>query len=1776
MNEIYMVDGKSYEVSPNNIQKFLLDFPNASKKGKEQDSTVDPTMSQSDTGSQSESGSSESQDNNVNWFDQTWFGRGYAAASTTGEATDLFMEGSDVNMKTIQEFIKAKEGEARAHVPSKAMNRFQKKYQEEGSGWTAFFRGVRDEPGLLSELFVQSLGTQIGTFFDSDKARIATVAGGAAGAGATAYLGYGAIAGGAAGAMGGLATSMETALTFGELIETELAKDELEFTDVNIKALLESSKGQSIRNKAIGRGLTIGAIEALTGGVAGRVTTGVLKGAKTAGKIVSKTRQVAAAGAGIVVEGVGGGVGEVGGRLAAGQEMDAAEIGFEAITGTTTAPLNVGGALLRYKKPVYKLNGKVVEYKDMKDFVETADDIDVAKANIVMENDLTGLDAVAYKKQTDAITDSQVDVLVTDKKDRSRLVQLEYERRKAEFNAKKKGIDQVPGAEEKLAEVQAEIDGIIGKYDGAIDKSLTEGAAEVRKAQRENNLQSTIDFLQNNKKYAGKDVIIAADSAAAQVAHDKAVEEYNLKNPDNKLGATDVTGADGFIVGDVIVINKDIAGQTGQINVGAHELLHGIVAKHMKGLTTEERISLISDFTNTITKDQKNYIQTEIERRIAAGEDLDINTTEEWLTVFSDGITKGDIKFDEGVFDKLKNFIQEIARKVGYFKEFENGRQVYNFMKDYQKSVKAGGEISTRAQRLAGGGTTATSTSKSMSTPLEAINQLIPKNIKTKKEYDAFVQDRRAFPAVFMATMGDGVISNYVKSKSIGGEYQGAIESVQNRLTNFDPEATRADGTTVGPEGFGEFIFANTRFGKLDSKKKLFEAGEKAKREESIDSAEARQIEDKPTTKRSEPRGQKARILKSLADVNLDNKEIISSTARAEINALIEQNPKNLEAQITSIIDKEITKAVKAQMGKISNVQGEVVISEEYKAFIALNYENIVQSLDVDTIKNNYKTLFELTEIGKEDRRTRKSDKPSLKKDSNYRKAIFKIETNKAKFTKFFTEGGYTTLLARQKGLANQIAKGIVEDTINNEIIDNSSDLNAVTKAELRDFGKSLDKQKNEVVGNYADQIKFSKSRIEDAGTIEQLVKKLGSDKVFDLNTGKLLTKWNEKLNLPDDTTAAEFIYGLVKDNKIIDPRGVSYIQKMYKKLFDAGKRGEAYEASIIDMVIALEKEIGIDQIEAVLREPTEADGKPDAIIRLYNSVFNVEVKMANAQYSSVTFALDKNGKFIIKKDYTFADKILKELGGGVKAGVELAKARLKLEGFTWTDLSILPDEMYYILKYERVTIDGKEQSYLNAMSHEIDVDLDVVSEIYNKKNKYPVNYIQMMGRGLFYMGGYNSATNVLGTTELKGKATIRLRIGSNSQYKTVNGVRSKTGNKTLAWRAIPGIPNATLETLKSNRSIGNVAEAMELINSPEVQALKMSKSVKNAQTLGSAINFSRSTNNPAKGITVLDFDDTLATTKSGVRANIPNTDGLPKPGRKVIFLAGGAGSGKGNVISKLGLESQGFKVVNSDISLEWLKKNSGLPENMNDFTEKQRSTLGSLQHQARGIARRKMMKYQGEGGGVVVDGTGGSIKSMQDLVNQFKADGYDVSMVFTETSLDVALERNAARKERSLLDKIVEKNHEAVQGNKDGFKEMFGDRFMEVNTDNLSQKDAMPSKLINKMNDFVSGYENRRLDAEEFARDGASILEQGGTFDFSEFNEVVEGQTAPLFEKAMKLQGKFGNKDMFVLTARPAESADAIHAFLTANGLNIPLKNITGLANSTAEAKALWMVEKS
>jgi hypothetical protein len=102
------------------------------------------------------------------------------------------------------------------------------------------------------------------------------------------------------------------------------------------------------------------------------------------------------------------------------------------------------------------------------------------------------------------------------------------------------------------------------------------------------------------------------------------------------------------------------------------------------------------------------------------------------------------------------------------------------------------------------------------------------------------------------------------------------------------------------------------------------------------------------------------------------------------------------------------------------------------------------------------------------------------------------------------------------------------------------------------------------------------------------------------------------------------------------------------------------------------------------------------------------------------------------------------------------------------------------------------------------------------------------------------------------------------------------------------------------------------------------------------------------------------------------------------------------------------------------------------------------------------------------------------------------------------------------------------------------------------------------------------KINATEFALQSADLEAAGATFDFSEFNKVIDGKKGPLFELALRRQDKFTSKDIYILTARPQEAAYAIHAFLKGIGLEIPIDNITGLENGTPKAKADWIIDKA
>lgn len=115
-------------------------------------------------------------------------------------------------------------------------------------------------------------------------------------------------------------------------------------------------------------------------------------------------------------------------------------------------------------------------------------------------------------------------------------------------------------------------------------------------------------------------------------------------------------------------------------------------------------------------------------------------------------------------------------------------------------------------------------------------------------------------------------------------------------------------------------------------------------------------------------------------------------------------------------------------------------------------------------------------------------------------------------------------------------------------------------------------------------------------------------------------------------------------------------------------------------------------------------------------------------------------------------------------------------------------------------------------------------------------------------------------------------------------------------------------------------------------------------------------------------------------------------------------------------------------------------------------------------------------------------------------------------------------------------------------------------------------SNVLYTLPDGTSG----SLDATQFAEQYNELQEAGATFDYSEFSKVKDGSKGPLAVLAKRFTEAKGDRDVFVLTARPANSAKAIQEFLRSTlGISIPLQNITGLANGNPSAKAFWIAEK-
>ena len=164
-------------------------------------------------------------------------------------------------------------------------------------------------------------------------------------------------------------------------------------------------------------------------------------------------------------------------------------------------------------------------------------------------------------------------------------------------------------------------------------------------------------------------------------------------------------------------------------------------------------------------------------------------------------------------------------------------------------------------------------------------------------------------------------------------------------------------------------------------------------------------------------------------------------------------------------------------------------------------------------------------------------------------------------------------------------------------------------------------------------------------------------------------------------------------------------------------------------------------------------------------------------------------------------------------------------------------------------------------------------------------------------------------------------------------------------------------------------------------------------------------------------------------------SEGLYDPGIfKAFFLAGGPGSGKTFVTSSA-FAGSGLKVVNSDVAFERGLKKANLSLSMPDEETYFRNIIRS---RAKALTISQLDKYVDGRLGLVIDSTGRDYDMIARHHNMLQQMGYDCYMVFVNTSLEVALARNA-RRERNIPEYITTNSWNGVQSNMGKFQRLFG-----------------------------------------------------------------------------------------------------------------------------------------
>jgi len=207
--------------------------------------------------------------------------------------------------------------------------------------------------------------------------------------------------------------------------------------------------------------------------------------------------------------------------------------------------------------------------------------------------------------------------------------------------------------------------------------------------------------------------------------------------------------------------------------------------------------------------------------------------------------------------------------------------------------------------------------------------------------------------------------------------------------------------------------------------------------------------------------------------------------------------------------------------------------------------------------------------------------------------------------------------------------------------------------------------------------------------------------------------------------------------------------------------------------------------------------------------------------------------------------------------------------------------------------------------------------------------------------------------------------------------------------------------------------------------------------------------------------------------------EGVNDPGiLKAVFLAGGPGSGKTYVAKglfgipdRVNVSQTGMKMVNSDKELKYLLNKFGFGTDLDSLPDEVFANLtnpkdpkySGLRTFAKELTGQRRKLYQDGRLGMIIDGTGDDFKKIAAEKKELEAVGYDCYMIFVNTTLEVALERNENR-DRVLPQKIVSDSHREVNQNIGGFQGLFGGSNFLIVDNNQHVEEEKAQKRFNML----------------------------------------------------------------------------------------------------------------